>query len=457
MADTRDTEQKQFLFLGDSEAGGAASQLAVANIPYIKKRLESRVSNWEAIIQILRNEALIGVLIKLNAKSMEKMCTDEYADVRERLFAGISAHPHIVFVHDSFYGGTRQNESDDETYNDGDHDDWFGDDYFKPLSDDVTALVTDLLDRHDVQVVPYERNVEINVLAASFVDEQQRNVLFRFYVPKGKAWARETSAILALFREYLSTGANVDVRQTSHVTATGTIYEFSGGNGVTEQSLSERIESFSDVMDLCLRAPGDAQQKLVALGLDRAQAEEVVDRYSKELRRLAIDIKQEREKLTMRIRHRCENELSETLTGSDLATVEALVDMIVPNQRTVISTLGLGGSGRHSGSGLTINIRPQIIGKVEGIVAQELTGAVTLGPGAREMIDLIDHLGGARRATLTSAVYELEDPSTPADRRLSAGARLKAFAQSAIRKGGEKLVEAGGDALIAYLRSKIGL
>ncbi|GGB39930.1 hypothetical protein GCM10011380_31790 [Sphingomonas metalli] len=114
--------------------------------------------------------------------------------MRGRLFAGISAHPHIVFVHDSFYGNTRQDEGADEASTEGDHDDWFGDDYFKPLSDDVTALVTDLLDRHDVQVVPYERNVEINVLAASFVDEQQRNVLFRFYVPKGKAWARVSTA-----------------------------------------------------------------------------------------------------------------------------------------------------------------------------------------------------------------------------------------------------------------------
>ena len=186
----------------------------------------------------MRDHALIGVLVKLNAKSMERMCLDEYAEVRERFFAGIVAHPHVVFVHESFYDAavTHDHVADAEP---DDDDDWFDSEYFKPLSEHVTSLVTDLLERHDVQVVPYARNVEINVLAASFVDEQQRNVLFRFYVPKGKAWARETATILELFREYLSTGVKIDVRQTSHVTPTGTICEFSGGDEVTQQSLTE--------------------------------------------------------------------------------------------------------------------------------------------------------------------------------------------------------------------------
>lgn len=457
MIDAGQKEQKQFLFLGDSEAGGAVSQLAIADIPYIKKRLESRVLNWEAIVDILREQPLIGVLVKLNSKSMERMCLDEYAEVREHLFAGIATHPHIVFVHESFYEAAVM-DSDVEDAEVEEHDDWFGSDYFKPLSEHVTSLVTDLLERHDVQVVPYARNVEINVLAASFVEEQQRNVLFRFYVPKGKAWARETAAILELFREYLSTGVKVDVRQTSHVTATGTIYEFSGGDAVTQKSLTERIESFSDVMDLCVRAPDQAKLKLVEMGMSGGEAAEVVERYSKQLRRLAIDVKQERERVTMRIRHRCEDELSEMLADGDLAEVEAIVDMIVPTERTMISTLGLVGAGsKPIADTVNINIRPQIIGKVEGIVAQEVSGAVTLGVGAREMIELIDRFGGARSASLRSAVYELEDPSTSPEKRLSAGAKLKAFAYSALKKGGEKLVDVGSEALFAYLRTKIGV
>lgn len=460
---TETTASKHFLFIGDSDSGGAASHLAVADIPYHKKRLESRVPNWQSIVALLKDDDIVGVLVKLNTRAMERMTLEEYAEVREELFAGIARHSHIVFIHQSFWHDAQWNASStdedpiDET-EDSDHDDWFGDDYFQPLSAECTALVNDLLTRHEINVIPYVRNVEINVLASSFIGEQQSNVLFRFYVPKGRIWATETEAILRLFRDYLAEAAHIKVHQTSHTTATGTIYEFSGGQAVTSKDVSEQVETFSRMMDLCIRDPDGAERQLVAMGASTSDAGEVVERYTKQLRRISIDMRQEREKTMLRIRHRLEDELAEMLPASDLAALQSAVSMILPDDQSMIGSLGFAPTPSLAApSALTVNIRPQIIQQVQGIVAQEISGTVNLSQGALEMIKLIEETGGGQVSHLKSAVYELEDPSTTPERRLSARAKLKAFAFGAAKKTGDKLVDAGTTALVAYLRGTLGI
>ncbi|WP_420607423.1 hypothetical protein [Novosphingopyxis sp.] len=460
---TEETEPKHFLFIGDSDAGGAASQLAVADIPYHKKRLESRVPNWQSIIALLHGGDIVGVLVKLNTRAMERMALDEYADVREELFAGIAQHPHIVFVHESFYNDAQWNASradadSADDVKDAEHDDWFGDDYFQPISAECAELVNDLIARYEINVVPYLRNVEINVLASNFIGEQQSNVLFRFYVPKGRIWAAETEAILRLFRDYLTETANIEVNQTSRSTATGTIYEFSGGEAVTSKEVSEQVETFSRMMDLCIRDPDGAERQLVAMGATKGNAGEVVERYTRQLRRISIDMRQEREKTMLRIRHRLEDELSEILPTSDLAALQSAVSLILPDDSSMIGSLGFAATPSPSAPGaLTVNIRPQIIQQVQGIVAQEISGTINLSQGAIEMIRLIEKTGGNQAPNLKSAVYELEDPSTTAERRLSAKAKLKAFAFGAAKKTGDKLVDAGATALVAYLRGTLGI
>ena len=132
--------------------------------------------------------------------------------------------------------------------------------------------------------------------------------------------------------------------------------------------------------------------------------------------------------------------------------------MIMPDDQLVVRSLGIGATPSFPpSSALTVNIRPQIIHQVRGIVVQEVNGTVNLSAGALQMIDLIDSSDSGQAQNLRSAVYELEDPSTPAEKRLSAKARLKAFTYAAMHKGGEKLLEAGGDALIAYVRGTLGV
>lgn len=463
-------ERRKFLFLGDSDGGSATGQLSLADVYYIKKRLESRVPNWWTIVETLQNPRLIGSLVKLNDEGIRRLVSADYQQAGEALLAGLAARPHVVFVHESFYYSARPNGPIEfepiETHPEDDHaqyeedeslDDWF-DELPPPLEPEVVQKTQALLDRHGINVMPYLRNVEINLLGGEFVDQQLRNVIFRFYIPHGKIWARETETLLGLFREYLANAVNMEVRQTSHASATGTTYEFAGPEQVTQEDVTSQFETFTEVMDLCVSDPSQAEHRLVALGANRSLAQEVVERYSKQLRRLAIDIRQEREKATMRIRHRLEDELSEMLPDAELGLLQQIVGMMIPEDQSVPATLGFGpAAARPLPGALTVNINPQIIAKVEGIVAQEISGTVNLSSGAAELLRLIDRQGGVRSAELKAAVYELEDGAASQDKKLSAHAKLKAFAFAAMRKGGGKLLDVGGDVLLAYLKAKLDI
>jgi len=453
--------ERKFLFLGDADGGAATGQLSIAEVFYHKKRLESGVANWRSIINLLQSEPVVGVLIKLNDGAIRRLADPDYYEVRNDLLAEISARPHLAFVHESFYYPPRRPgepiepiEIDGELIDLTDHFD-----QFEPLEPEAVEQVQRLFETHSINVVPYLRNVDINILGGEFVDQQQRNVIFRFYVPHGRIWARETEALLGLFRDYLANAVKIEVRQTSHSTATGTMYEFSGASEVTADNVAKQFETFSEVMDLCVRDPSSAEERLVELGADKRVAEEVVDRYSKQMRRIAIDVRQERERATMRIRHRLEDELSELVPSAEFIALQDVVSLIMPEgSPAAAAALGMQSpETRPLPQSLTVNIRPQIIGRVEGIVAQELSGTVHLSQGAIEMLRLIDRDGGARANDLKAAVYELEDATASKDKKLSAASRLKAFAFAAMRKGGEKLVDTGGDMLLAYFKTKLGM
>lgn len=67
---------RTFLFLSDSNSEAATSRLAVAEIPYIKKKLESGAANWASISAIIDDEDVAAVLVKLTTGTMRAITRD---------------------------------------------------------------------------------------------------------------------------------------------------------------------------------------------------------------------------------------------------------------------------------------------------------------------------------------------------------------------------------------------
>lgn len=441
-----------FLFLGESDREGAISKVKAAGWEYRKKRLESKLENWETIFEILKAPHLSGVLIKLINTTYRLMADAEYAGATKRLFSLIQHVPHIIFVHESFFTGENKREGEHT------HEDPYGfdPDYFALPPTSVIEQIHRLMDEYDLNVVPYRKNVELSVLASSFVDQNERNLIFRFYVPSGRMWALEADKLLQLFRDYLGKVSGLRVRQDQYSTKQGVVYEFFGDHSLDPAMLPREFDDFSKLLDMCVSSPATATQMLVAKSVADSAVHEIVNRYAKEARRLHVDLKQDRERRLLSIRHRMESELADVSdSGIELEALYALVDQTVPKVDGVASALGFGGptSAGNAPNSVTVNVNPQFISSVRGIVAHEVSGTQNFGVEAGQLMEFVKLYGGSRTNELTSAVFEFEDPDANQADKLAARQKLKSF----LYKTAGKIGDVAFGVLQTYIESKLGI
>ncbi|HEX8655382.1 MAG TPA: hypothetical protein VF693_09195 [Allosphingosinicella sp.] len=442
-----------FLFLGDSDREGVTSKLKAAGIPYKKKLLESGVANWEKIISLFDDEDLFerheltGVIVKLTNNTFIRMVSQEYLQATQKLLRRISHIPHIVFVHESFFLEDNANE---------DSDDSFYSHFFGNVPPEIRTVITDLFAEYDLNIAPYRTNAELSILAAEFVDDSGRRLIFRLYVPAKRMWAGETDKILNLFRDYLNRVSGLQVRQEQYATSQGVVYELFADKDVDPTSLPQEFEDFSRFLDACAIDPNLAQELLSAAGLDDVIVHDIVARYAKEAKRLQVDLKHERERKILGIRHRMESELVDAVgSDADWASVNRLIELTVPGVSGVSTAISFAGPRPlpPASRDLTINVRPQIINSVHAIVAQEVTGTQNISTEAGQLLELIGKFGGKQSVDLTSAVYELEDKEAKPESRLGARQRIKAF----LYKLGSKVSDTAFTILQSYIESKIGI
>lgn len=439
-----------FLFLGAVDREGVTSKLYTAGIEFQRKQLESGIANWATIKELLDDENLAGVLAKFTNRTFQVMSRQPHRADVPKLFEDIARSPHIVFVHESFFTG--KHTFIDDYVDPGEERTW-EDEAFGKISEDVRTDMRQLMDAAGLNVLTYTANAELTVIGSEFVDASARHLLFRIYMPNSRMWSGEAEKVLQLFRDYLIRVSGLSVRQEQSSTRHGVVYEFFGDHSVSPTTLPEQFENFSRFLDECAVDPEAAKRTLSLLDVDQRSVVEIVERYSKEARRLQVDLKHERERKLLSIRHRMEAELvDEIRSGDDLAAIEQLVDLIIP-QAQKLSPAALLGAASVSVESITVNVRPQIIGTVTGIVAQEMSGTQNFGPEPTQLLELIKLYGGASSPELTSAVYELEDSDAKAEARITAKHKLKSFL---FRLGGKAGNVALG-VLQSYIESKLGI
>lgn len=448
-------DQKPFLFLSDSDREAATSRLAVAGVPYVKKKLESSRTNWLKIIEIIKTEDFAAVLIKLTNRTLERMVDQELDHVAEELLERVSRLPHVAFVHATFFDlPAPEPESDEEA------DEWFGPTgYFPPLEDGDRREAMKMLARHDINCMPYRRNVELSVLASQFVDEHRENLVFRFYVPSGRLWAERAHDLLALFSEYLQKSLRLSVRLATYATLAGTTYEFFGDGGMSPEDVVDRLPVFAETMGLCMRDPERAERLLVAQGADADAVGRLVTDYRRKMRRIASDARHERERKVLDLRHQLEDELMDVAGEAELAAIRAMVDEALPASDDPAQLLGIATDrlGSAAPRMTTVNFQPQFIQTVNGIVAREINGTQNMSLEPTAILELIERHGRYDAPQLRSALHELEDMSAPTPARLSAGRRVQAFLAKLGAKAADKAADAGLAALQGYVQSKLGI
>ena len=460
-----DAQKPLVLLLGNVTHEGITSSLRAEGEQYKQKHLTSTVENWQSIVKILASFNVRAVVVKLNGWAFAKFADPGYSAVREDLLKAISLVPHIFFAHEDILSGQMSRESasskeefiqrqmgdiaDDEI---GMYMDHFG---FN-LPDEATLQESRaLFQRFQISLIPYKTNADVTVMATQFLEDALGNLIFRVYVPIGRLWANEIDRLLSLFRDYLLSTGRKGVRLDESKTNYGVSYEFHVTEDGASVSLEEEFREFTRVLDLSLSNPRAAEATLRNMNVETREIEAIVARYAKEARRLHVDVKHERERKMLAIRQRLESELSDVVPTSALDQIQHLVDRVIPPAH-LPSVLRIDSSpitlSPQYGS-ITVNLNPQIIHEMNGIVAREIRGEANIGPQGEELLALIEKYGQQQSVELASAVHEISDPSIPKAEKVTATNKIKAF----LYKLGPEAAKVGFNVLQAYIEHKLGL
>ncbi|NNJ24096.1 hypothetical protein [Alienimonas chondri] len=421
--------------MGDA---GIVDFLKQAGKPYKKKRLKSGPANWASIVDLFDSHEVTAVSMRLSLDAYFNFCHPEYEDVAKRLLDLISSVPNLVVVHEDLFSCGETADPDD---------DWA--DLYARITPEVRDLVHPLFYLRGMELVTYRKNAEVTVLTTDFLRESDSKLLFRTYVPKAQLYAEETDRVIRLFCDYLSSVAGVSAKLEVKQTPSGSFYE-------VRAELEEAVDveshyrNFSDLASLSEAAPEKAAEVLALASVNSAKASRLVEKYGREVRRLRLDMQQERERRLLAIRHRLEQELAEEQTP-DGREIEMLVDDAF-RQPFVgdLEKLTSIGSGVRS---MPLRSAPMVSNeRAREIIYDELSGEAGIAEAGQQFRQLIARQGGKEREALLVSLRELEDAALPAGDKKPAERKLKTFLLSSAGVVGKASV----DLLKDYLKSRLG-
>ncbi len=441
---TLNLEKPLVLLLGRVGGEGTLNLLTTTKRQYKKKLLESTPENWESIVEYFDLFEINSVLIKISTSAFHNLYDPRYEKVKEALFSRIAKTRHIAFVDEHTLN--RLNTPNVEMIN-------------SRLPKVIARSVLAWLEDTGIDITPFGRTAEMNVLSEHFLIETEKNLIFRMYIPKGRIWSEQTERLLQLFKDYLGRVSKIKTRLDQRATDNGTVYEFHGEEEHSDSSMQEKFKDFSSLMDLCNNDIAAAEEILRSAAINQGEVNSIITKFSKEAKRLQLDIKHESENKTLALRHRLESELTDIIpSSSERLFIDSIVNSIIPSVfntnflSTFSPTLPTATPNQFNNASQS-NIRNQIINIANVAISQEIRGNQYLGAEDMKIIELISQYGGNAKANLESAVHELADPGIPDPERLGAKQKIKKF----LLDVGSKATDIGAGVLQTYIESKLGL
>ncbi len=289
--------------------------------------------------------------------------------------------------------------------------------------------------------------------------EDSSDLLFRVYIPTDRLYAAEADRLLTMFSEWMAKIRGHGVRQSGYITPSGKVYEFMTDVSAGYTDLRQEFDQFSSFLALCSQDPRSAGAVLAssAQNVSVASGTALVDHFGKEVRRLEIDLRHERERRMLSIRQDLEERfmaLAVDLRTIPISQLNAAVESLVPYPGASESLALLANPwSTQSVTPVTVNINPQIINAAENTIIQNIRGNLNLRVEAKSLLDLIERFGGQDSSLLQNAVYELEDTRAPRNDRAKARTRIKEFLSQIPSTAGN----IGVDLLEKYLEHRLGL
>ena len=446
---SNDNREKVVLLLNSIDQEGIISSLKSIDQKYKHKILFSKPKNWEKICSIFNQFLVVAVLAKFTPGMYEILLDERYNDVKTKLFRHIASVPHQIYIYEDLL---TDKDPDEFQFNSRIASYYSG--YLPNVQ--TRQTVNQQLKEFKLEISPYNTIAEITITAQAFLSQIENDFLFRIYVPKGRLWQKEIDRILSLFTEYLIIQGGRKVRIDQRSTKQGNIYAFYGEDYDDSTLLAEEYKEFTNILDLCLKNPDMAAEILKSKHIDAKKVNQLITQYSKEAKRITLDMKHSYEQKLLSIRQRMESELVDVLPPN---SNEILLTQIAESVLKTTSQTGLPFDTNFALSKPTsvanskpiyLNYKPQFIEGVNGIVAQEIFGDIRYDDKELELMELFKKFSQENAALLISALNELRDNSVPKQDRINSKQKIKSF----LVKYSSKIGEFAFNSLLKYFEKK---
>ena len=189
----------------------------------------------------------------------------------------------------------------------------------------------------------------------------------------------ELAKMLELFHDWLGSVKGQTVRQSGYRTPSGRVIEFFGEAGMNVDMVSDELREFAQFLGI-VEDSMTAEQMLLRLGVHPDRASGLVLKFARAARRVLVDTKHTRERMILEIQQQLESELVDDLPDVSTSELGDLVRQLVPVSPFAASPETKSLAASQGAPPPTVNV--QIFHRVEGIVAQNVNGPVTVGTPA---------------------------------------------------------------------------
>jgi hypothetical protein len=454
------------LLIGELTTESISNELKINGKEYINKILRSSVENWISIASLLSDEAednISHVFMKLTEGMLFRCIDEDYFEALKLIFIEMREYPHQVFVYNDnllkkfslkdkvFIDGTYHDKSALQLqYNKDEFDDIFGEFILEDEKIQNLDKVIDYLLISGINIVPYSKRIDISISIKSLLENTIKGLLFKLYVNHEQLWSNEIDKLLSLFSDYLKKVKGLPVILDELNTQKGVIYSFyCDDKSLDTKKIQGSFNEFTGFLELCSKDIHKAASVLSETNLPTFEVDRVISRFTKEAKRLALDIKHEQESKMLSIMHRLESELSD-IVPSDVVS-ETVVFQKPQSFQDITGTELFDGIFKNI---QTLNINnPIIVSKVQGIVAQEINGNIHYNEMDKELLTLFKQptISSENYLMLKTSLDELKDETAPETNRVTAWQKLKEFtvkAGSSIGQVGVNLLEKYIDKLL---------
>lgn len=265
----------------------------------------------------------------------------------------------------------------------------------------ISAYIEELHEKK-LNVCSYKYTNDIVRCIREYLENEDKNIVFRSYILKDRIWANELESFLQLFQDYITQLRGINISFEQRRTDIGTIYVIqSTDSDLVKSEFNQYVSDFDFFLTNCDRNIGEARETLISLNCSEEAVDYYLQKFQKGARRLRIDIRQEYERKMMQLRHSIENE---ALDGQTSQEFQLPTQMMVPS--IVVQNLNYL--------------------KAEGPQQQIIFGTYTYNKTDEQLLEYVRTLSD-NQADLETELRILKDAKASSTERTSAFEKLKKF------------------------------